>query len=64
MLALLLVCYVTLGIIHWKGKVGASLVVQWVRIRLPVQGTRAGSLVWEDATCRGAAQLVRSSCLA
>ena len=34
--------------------VGTSLVVQWLRIRLPMQGTRLRSLVWEDATCRGA----------
>ena len=25
--------------------------VQWLRICLPVQGTRVGSLVWEDPTC-------------
>ena len=33
---------------------GASLVVQWLRICLPMQGTRARALVWEDPTCRGA----------
>ena len=33
---------------------GTSLVVQWLRIRLPVQGTRVQSLVWEDSTCFGA----------
>ena len=33
---------------------GASLVVQWLRIRLPMQGTRVRALVWEDPTCRGA----------
>ena len=27
----------------------ASLVAQWLRIRLPMQGTRVQSLVWEDA---------------
>ena len=32
----------------------ASLVVQWLRICLPVQGTRVRALVWEDPTCRGA----------
>ena len=31
-----------------------SQVVQWVRISLPMQGTRVRSLVWEDPTCRGA----------
>ena len=34
---------------------GASLVVQWLRIRLPMQGTRVRALVWEDPTYRGAA---------
>ena len=29
-------------------------VVQWLRIQLPVQGTRVQSLVQEDPTCRGA----------
>ena len=33
---------------------GASLVVQWLRIRLPMQGTRVRALVSEDPTCRGA----------
>ena len=31
-----------------------SLVVQWWRIHLPVQGTWVWSLVWEDPTCYGA----------
>ena len=33
----------------------ASLVVQWLRVHLPVQGTRVRAPVWEDPTCRGAA---------
>ena len=32
----------------------ASLVAQWLRIHLPMQGTRVQALVWEDPTCRGA----------
>ena len=28
---------------------GTSLVAQWIRIRLPVQGTWVSSLVWEDS---------------
>ena len=36
-----------------------SLVAQWLRIRLPVQGTRVQSLVWEDPTCPGATKPVR-----
>ena len=31
-----------------------SLVAQWLRIRLPMQGTRIRSLVREDPTCCGA----------
>ena len=36
----------------------ASLVVQWLRICLPMQGTRVRALVWEDPTCRGATRPV------
>ena len=31
-------------------EVTTSLVVQWLRILLPIQGTQAPSLVWEDST--------------
>ena len=37
---------------------GASLVVQWLRICLPMQGTRVRALVWEDPTSRGATRPV------
>ena len=33
-----------------------SLVVQWLRIHLPMQGTWVQSLVWEDPICLGAAK--------
>ena len=33
---------------------GASLVAQWLRICLPMQGTQVQALVWEDPTCRRA----------
>ena len=33
---------------------GTSLVVQWLRIHLPMQGTQVRALVWEDPTCHGA----------
>ena len=33
---------------------GASLVAQWLRICLPMQGTRVRALVWEDPTCHRA----------
>ena len=37
----------------------ASLMVPWLRIHLPMQGTRVQALVQEDPTCRGAAKPVR-----
>ena len=37
---------------------GASLVVQWLRICLPMQGTWIRSLAWEDPTCHGATKPV------
>ena len=33
-----------------------SVVVQWLRIRLPMQGAPAGSLVQEDPMCHGASK--------
>ena len=42
-------------ILRKKNKAGGtSLVAQWLRIHLPMQGTRVRALVWEDPTCRGA----------
>ena len=38
--------------------VGVSLVAQWLRIHLPMQGTRVRALVQEDPTCRGATKPV------
>ena len=35
-------------------KIRASLVAQWLRICLPMQGTWVRALLWEDPTCRGA----------
>ena len=37
---------------------GASLVVQWLRVRLTMQGTRVRALVWEDSACCGATRPV------
>ena len=37
----------------------ASLVAQWIRIRLLMQGTRVRALVREDPTCCGATKPVR-----
>ena len=38
--------------------IGTSLVAQWLRIRLPMQGTGVQALVREDPTCRGATKPV------
>ena len=47
-------------ILTWKiYEHGTSLVAQWLRIRLPMQGTRVQSLVWEDTTCRRVTKPVR-----
>ena len=34
-----------------KWSTGTSLVTQWLRIPLPIQGTRVQALVREDPTC-------------
>ena len=41
-----------------ESTVGASLVAQWLRICLLMQGTRVRALVWEDPTCHGATRSV------
>ena len=43
---------------HYGKLYGASLVAQWLGIRLLMQGTRVHALVREDPTCRGAARPV------
>ena len=40
----------------------ASLVAQWLRICLPMQGRQVRAPVWEDPTCRGATRPVSHSC--
>ena len=42
-----------------NGEPGTSLVVQWLRIRLPMQGTRVRALVREDPTGHEATKPVR-----
>ena len=44
--------------LEFKTPSRASLVVQWLRIHLPMQGTRVQALVWEDSTCHGATKPV------
>ena len=41
---------------------GASLVAQWLRICLLMQGTQVRALVWEDPTYRGATGPVNHNC--
>ena len=41
-------------ILNYIKNVGTSLVAQWLRIHLPMQGTQVRALVREDPTCRGA----------
>ena len=41
-----------------KKVAGTSLMAQWLRIRLPMQGTRVRALFGEDPTCRGATKPV------
>ena len=43
-----------LQVIFNMGRMGASLVAQWLRICLPMQGTRVRAVVREDPTCYGA----------
>ena len=42
----------------FKNQKGASPVAQWLRICLPMQGTRVRALVREDPTCHGATKPV------
>ena len=44
-----------------KNIVGTSLVVQWLRIRLPMQGTQVWSPVQEDPTCHKATKPMHHS---
>ena len=45
-------------LVSQEGFLGASLVAQQLRIRLPMQGTRVRALAREDPTCRGATKPV------
>ena len=40
----------------------ASLVAQWLRVCLLMQGAWVRALAWEDPTCRGAAGPVSHNC--
>ena len=49
--------YIQYPMINYNG--GASLVAQWLRIQLPMQGTRVQALVQKDPTCHRATKPVR-----
>ena len=49
----------TAKIVLKKQNLWASMVVQWLGIRLPMQGTRVRALIWENPTCHGATKPVR-----
>ena len=49
--------YSQLGFV--KSLLRTSVVAQWLRIHLPMQGTRIRALLWEDPTCCGATKPVR-----
>ena len=49
---------IILSEVRQKEQDRASLVAQWLRVCLPMQGTRVRALVWEDPTCRGATKPV------
>ena len=44
-----------------RGNLRTSLVVQWLRIHLPIQGTQVPSLLWKDSTSRRADKPMRHS---
>ena len=54
-----IIMFKALIIVFKKMVTRASLVAQWLRIRLPMQGTRVRALVREDPTCRRATKPVR-----
>ena len=43
---------------NWKRPPKTSLVAQWLRILLPMQGTQVSALVQKDPTCHGATKPV------
>ena len=47
------IAFLQIGVKSLRG--GASLVAQWLRVRLTMQRTRVRAPVQEDPTCRGAA---------
>ena len=51
-------CLMLLNLWVVKAVRGASLVAQWLRVCLLMQGTRVRALVWEDPTCHGATRPV------
>ena len=53
------ICYFNWSMLtQFKSTPWASLVAQWLRLCLPMQGTRVWALLWEDPTCRRATKPV------
>ena len=48
-----------MDIAQFTKQLGTSLVVKWLRVHLPKQGTWVPSLFWEDSTCHRAAGPMR-----
>ena len=53
-----LVCRIYKELLRLNSKTRASLVAWWLRICLPMQGTRVLALVQKDPTCHGATKPV------
>ena len=47
---------------HLKAILRTSLVVQRLRIHLPMQGAQVQSLVWEESTCHRETEAVSHNC--
>ena len=54
--------YKTVELSSYEDTIGTSLVVQWVRIHLPMQGTRVRFLFQEASTCRRATSQAQLAC--
>ena len=57
-------CGINVSIYFTHVKFRTSLVVQWLKIHLPKQGTQVWSMFWEDPTCSGATKPMPHSCCA
>ena len=53
------------SLFHWSRilECKTSLVVQWLGVRLPMQGMQVRFLIWEDSTCFGVTKLMHHQLL-